>query len=95
MITVPKRVYFVVWLLLLVLLVATWRMAKLNLHPFNAILAMTIAVLKMLLIMLYFMHLRYSSRLTWIFAGAGFLWLAILIVISLNDYLTRGPGGGG
>jgi len=95
MITVPKRVYFVVWLLLLVLLVATWGMAKLNLHPFNAILAMTIAVLKMLLIMLYFMHLRYSSRLTWIFAGAGFLWLAILILISLNDYLTRGPGGGG
>jgi cytochrome c oxidase subunit 4 len=90
----PRRIYFVVWLVLLVLLFATWGLAELNLHPFNAIVAMTIAVAKMLLIILYFMHVRYSSRLTWVFAAAGFLWLGILIVISLNDYMTRGTGGG-
>jgi cytochrome c oxidase subunit 4 len=95
MIAVPKRIYFIVWLSLLVLLFATWGLAEINLHPFNAIVAMTIAVLKMLLIILYFMHVRYSSRLTWVFAGAGFLWLAILIVLSLNDYMTRSAAGGG
>jgi cytochrome c oxidase subunit 4 len=89
----PKRIYFVVWLVLLLLLFATWGLAELNLHPFNAIVAMTIAIAKMLLIILYFMHVRYSSRLTWVFAGAGFLWLGILIVLSLNDYMTRGVGG--
>ena len=43
-----------------------------------------------MLIVLIFMHVRYSDRLTWVFAGAPFLWLAILIVLTLNDYFTRG-----
>ena len=51
--------------------------------------AIAIALLKMLLILLFFMHVRYSNRLTWIFAGAGFVWLAILIGLTLNDYRTR------
>ena len=87
---ISPKVYFVVWALLLVLLFATWGMAQMNLRPFNGIVAMTIALVKMVLIILYFMHVRYSSRLTWIFAGAGFLWLAIFIVLTLNDYFTRG-----
>ena len=87
---VSPKLYFVVWAVLLVLLFATWGMAQLNLRPFNAIVAMTIALLKMVLIILYFMHVRYSSRLTWIFAGAGFIWLAIFILLTLNDYFTRG-----
>jgi cytochrome c oxidase subunit 4 len=86
---VPKRTYLLVWAALLVLLFATWCFAELNLHSFNAIIAMTIALAKMLLIILFFMHVRYSSRLTWVFAVAGFLWLAILILLTLNDYLTR------
>jgi len=87
---VSPKLYFVVWAVLLVLLFATWGMAQLNLRPFNGIVAMTIALLKMVLIILYFMHVRYSSRLTWIFAGAGFIWLAIFILLTLNDYFTRG-----
>lgn len=87
---VSKKLYLVVWAVLLLLLLATWGLAQLNLQPLGLLIAMTIAVTKMLLIILYFMHVRYSSRLTWIFAGAGFLWLAILIVLTLNDYLTRG-----
>ena len=89
---VPKKTYVFVWATLLVLLFATWGFAMLNLHPFNAVIAMTIALVKMLLIILFFMHVRYSSRLTWLFAAAGFLWLAILILLTLNDYLTRGAG---
>jgi len=86
---VSKKTYVLVWFVLLALLVATWGFAELNLRPFNAIIAMIIAVSKMLLIILYFMHVRYSSRLTWIVAGAGFVWLAIFILMTLNDYLTR------
>jgi len=86
---IATRTYVYVWAALLILLGATWALARLDLAPFNAVIAMTIALLKMLLILLFFMHVRYSSRLTWVFAGAGFLWLAILIGLTLNDYLTR------
>jgi cytochrome c oxidase subunit 4 len=51
---------------------------------------MTIAVVKALLVLLYFMHLRYGSHLNWIFAGASFFWLAILLSLTVGDYLTRG-----
>ena len=87
--TVSPKLYFLIWALLLVLLFATWGLAQLNLRPFNGIVAMTIALVKMTLIILYFMHVRYGSRLTWVFAGAGFIWLAIFILLTLNDYLTR------
>ncbi|HEY3137015.1 MAG TPA: hypothetical protein VGL29_13375 [Blastocatellia bacterium] len=40
--------------------------------------------------MLYFMHVRWSSRLTWVFVCAGFFWLAIMVALTLSDYLTRG-----
>jgi cytochrome c oxidase subunit 4 len=86
---ISTRTYVFVWAALLILLVATWAIARFDLHPFNAALAIAIALLKMLLILLFFMHVRYSNRLTWIFAGAGFVWLAILIGLTLNDYLTR------
>lgn len=55
----------------------------------NAVIALAIAVLKALLVILYFMHARYSSRLTWVFAGAGFFWLMILIGGTMDDFLTR------
>jgi cytochrome c oxidase subunit 4 len=50
---------------------------------------MTIATCKALLVLLYFMHVRYSPRLTWVVAGAGFFWFLILIVFTLSDYITR------
>jgi cytochrome c oxidase subunit 4 len=51
--------------------------------------ALTIAVMKGLLIIMYFMHVRYGPKLTWAFAGAGFLWLAIMFMLTFADYLTR------
>lgn len=55
----------------------------------NNVAAITIAVGKALLVILYFMHVRYSDRLTWVFVGAGFFWLVILIGGTMDDVLTR------
>ncbi len=86
---VPKRVYYTIFAALLVLTVVTVIVAFIDLGPFNNLIAMTIAVAKATLVVLYFMHVRYSGKLTWVFAGAGFVWLIILFVFLLNDYLTR------
>ena len=83
------RSYVTVWLALLLLLALTWGVAELNLGRFNAVAAMSIAVVKMLLVLLFFMHLRSSAKLTWVFAAAGFLWLMFMISLTLGDYLTR------
>ena len=83
------RAYLMVYAALMVLLVATVGAAFIDLHV-NFLVSMVIAVIKAILIVLIFMHVRYSEKLVWVFAGAAFLWLAILIALSLNDYLTRG-----
>ena len=72
------------------LLLRTWGAAQIDLHPFNVVSALSIAVAKTLLVILYFMHVRYSSRLTWVFVAAGFFWLGILVVLGMSDYLSRG-----
>jgi cytochrome c oxidase subunit 4 len=73
----------------MLLLLLTWGVAQFNLGELNVIAALTIAVTKMLLVILYFMHIRYSPRRTWIFVAAGFIWLLIMIDLVLGDYLTR------
>jgi cytochrome c oxidase subunit 4 len=87
---VPIRLYVLVWVALMIFLLLTWGAAQFDLGPFNVLTAMTIAVIKMLLVMLYFMHVRYSNRLVWLFAGAGFLWLLINFTLTMSDYTTRG-----
>jgi cytochrome c oxidase subunit 4 len=74
----------------MLLLLATWVTSNFNLHAYNFVISMTISVVKTILIVLFFMHLKYSPRLLWLFAGAGLVWLIILIELSLSDYLTRG-----
>jgi cytochrome c oxidase subunit 4 len=86
----PRKTYAVIWVALLLLLFATWAVAQFNLGAWNVIAALTIAVTKMLLVILFFMHVRYSTRLTWLFVIAGFIWLAIMIDLTLSDYSTRG-----
>jgi cytochrome c oxidase subunit 4 len=85
----PKN-YVVIWAALMFLLFLTWGVAQINLGAFNTVVALIIAVMKMLLVILFFMHVRYSPRLTWIFVSAGFIWLLIMIDLTLSDYLTRG-----
>lgn len=87
---VSPKIYYAIFIALVVLTVATWSIAKIDLGRMNAVVALTIAVIKATLVVLYFMHVRYSSRLTWVFVGAGFFWLAIMVALTLSDYMTRG-----
>ena len=86
---VPKRLYYNIFALLMVLTLVTTLVAFADLGPLNTIVALTIAVSKAVLVVLFFMHVRYSSRLTWVVIGAGVFWLAIMIFLTLTDYLTR------
>jgi cytochrome c oxidase subunit 4 len=86
---VKKKIYYIVFASLMALLAATVAIAYLHLGKLNIFAATGIAFLKASLIILYFMHVRYSSRLLWIFVGAGFFWLGIMFALSFADYLTR------
>jgi cytochrome c oxidase subunit 4 len=87
---VPQKIYILVFVTLLLLTLVTVDVAFYDAGWLNLYIALTIATCKALLVVLYFMHVRYSSRLTWLFVGAGFFWLTILLVFTLSDYLTRG-----
>jgi cytochrome c oxidase subunit 4 len=87
---VPRSTYFGVFAALLVGTAVTVLAATINFPgPLNDIVAMTIAVTKMTLVLLYFMHVRYSSRLIWVIVAAMFFWLVILLVLTLADYGSR------
>ncbi|MEW6297766.1 MAG: cytochrome C oxidase subunit IV family protein [Thermodesulfobacteriota bacterium] len=86
---ISPRGYFIVFGVLLVLTAVTVQVSFLDLGPFNAIVALAIAVSKALLVVLYFMHARYSPRLTQLVIGGGLLWFGILVAFTLSDYLTR------
>lgn len=83
------KLYIGIILILMSLTVATWLIASVNLGIFNPVVALTIAVIKAVLVILFFMHVRYSSKLTMVTVGAGFFWLLIMITLSLSDYLSR------
>ena len=91
---VPVKVYAAVFGGLLALTATTVAVSKLDLGEYNFIVAMTIAVIKASLVVWFFMDVRRSSSLTKLFIGAGFFWMAILLVFVLSDYLSRGwlPG---
>ena len=87
---VSVRIYVLVFFILLVLTAITTTIAFFDLGGgVNNVAAITIAVCKALLVILYFMHVRYSDKLTWVFAAAGFFWLLILIGGTMDDVLTR------
>jgi cytochrome c oxidase subunit IV len=83
------RLYCTVFAALLVLLAITVAAAEADLGRLNFPLAAAIATIKAVLILLYFMHVRYSKPLIWLMAGAGAVWLAILFSLTFSDYLTR------
>jgi cytochrome c oxidase subunit 4 len=89
---VPLRVYFTIFSLLMVLTAVTVGVSFIDLGAWNSVVAIVIAVVKMLLVVLYFMHVRYSTKLTWAVVAGGFFWLLLLLGLTLADYLTRGPG---
>jgi cytochrome c oxidase subunit 4 len=87
---VQPRTYFVTFGALMALTALTTGAAFVNLGPANDLIMLAIAVTKAGLVTLFFMHLRWSRWLTRIFAGAAVLWLAVLIGMTLGDYLSRG-----
>ena len=87
---VSRKIYFVVGFALLVLFLLTVGVAYIDLGPFNIVVAMAIATIKAVLVVLYFMHVRYGSKVIWVFVIASLFWLVILLVLTLNDYMTRG-----
>jgi cytochrome c oxidase subunit 4 len=74
---------------LLILLAATVVVSYIRLGWMNAVAALGIAVTKAVIIIMYFMHVRYSPRLIWVFVCAGFFWLSILFALTFGDYFTR------
>ena len=94
---VPLRVYFTVFTALIVFTALTVWVAYIDLGSLNIFVALGIAAFKASLVMLYFMHVKYSSRLTQLFSVCGFVWLAILLSFVLldvysRDWLSPSPG---
>lgn len=87
----PLRVYIAVFLALLAGTALTAWVATVDLGRLNDAVALAIAGTKAALVILYFMHVRYSSRLIWTFALAGFAWLLLFFVLIMADYETRLP----
>jgi cytochrome c oxidase subunit 4 len=92
---VPIKIYVGVFAALITLTVTTVAVSKLDLGEYNFVAAITIALVKATLVVLFFMHVKQSSSMTKLFVVAGFFWMAILFVFTLSDYFSRGwlPGG--
>jgi cytochrome c oxidase subunit 4 len=87
--SVSRTLYYRIFAVLLILTLLTVGVAYLDLGALNTVIALSIATAKALLVVLFFMHVRYSSRLTWVVVSAGVFWLLLLLVFTLSDYLTR------
>ena len=90
----PKSMYYAVFAALMVGTAITVAAAFVDLGVLNNVVMLAIAMTKATLVILYFMHVRWSTRLTWVIAASGFFWLLILFGLTMQDYLTRGwvPG---
>lgn len=86
---VPLRIYFTIFFLLIVLTGFTVFVSKFDFGIMNLPVALSIAIVKATLIMLFFMHVKYSSRLTQLFVLSGFFFMGILFFFTFCDYLTR------
>ena len=86
----PKSMYYFVFAALMVGTALTVAVAFVDLGALNNIVMLGIAITKATLVVLYFMHVRCSTRLTWVVAASGFFWLLILFGLTMQDYLTRG-----
>ena len=85
----PKSTYYTIFGILMLCTGLTVWIAFIDLGPLNTIAALTIAVFKATLVILFFMHVKYSTRLTWAVVLGSFFWLGIMLVITMSDYLTR------
>ena len=86
----PISLYLTIFGALMVGTILTVVVAKFDLGALNNVVMLTVACGKALLVVLYFMHVRWGTRLTWVVAGAGFFWLLILFSLTMADYMSRG-----
>lgn len=86
---VPLSVYYTIFAALMIGTAITVGVAFIDLGAFNTVVALAIACTKATLVVLYFMHVKYSSKLTWAVVGSSVFWLIILLALTFNDYLTR------
>ena len=86
----PMWIYIAVFLALAAGTLLTWWVSTQEFGMWNTPIALIIATIKAVLVILFFMHVRWSTRLTWVVVASGFFWLLILFGLTMMDYLTRG-----
>jgi cytochrome c oxidase subunit 4 len=86
---VPRKVYYTIFGILMLCTYLTVQIAFFDLGALNAIAAIAIAVFKATLVVLFFMHVKYSTRLTWAVILGSIFWFGILVTLTMSDYLTR------
>jgi cytochrome c oxidase subunit IV len=90
---VSSKLYIGIWAILMCLTVITASVAFINLGPLNTVVVLAIATSKALLVVLFFMHVKYTSeKLTKMVIVSALFWLMLLLFLSLADYTTRGIG---
>ena len=87
---VPVKTYGIIFGILLLMTATTTAVAFVDLGPWNTVAALAIAVFKATLVVLFFMHLKYSPRLMYTVLIGGLFWLCILLALTLSDFVTRG-----
>ncbi len=87
---VSPKLYVAIFLALMVLTAATVWAAGQDFGAYNTAVAVGIAVTKATLVILFFMHVRWGGKLVQLFVASGFIWLGILLAITLADYVSRG-----
>ena len=87
---VPKSTYYAIFAALMVGTALTVGAAFVDLGALNTLVALLIAFTKATLVVLFFMHVKYSPRLTWLVVISSVFWLGLLLFITLGDYVTRG-----
>jgi len=86
---VPAKIYVGIWAALIVGTIITVLASEVELHAWNIVIALVIATIKGSLVVLFFMHLRYSPKLTMVVVIASIFWLGIMFALTMTDYLSR------
>jgi cytochrome c oxidase subunit 4 len=90
----PVKLYLGVFGILMIGTLLTVVVAFYDLGALNNVVMLTIACVKALFVVLFFMHVRWGTRLTWVVVASGFVWLLVMFSLTMTDYLSRGwmPG---
>lgn len=86
---VPAKMYWGIWAALMIGTLITVLASEVELHAWNIVIALLIATIKGTLVVLFFMHLRYSPKLTMVVVIASVFWLGIMFALTMTDYLSR------